>query len=117
MLSDDVAQARQGELIHSRRCIGDRNDGLSRIHNPIPQYGVDLHRDTVASNGLLLLGGHSPCANVDGHGPLDPERNDPVETGPAQSQVTPETEYHAALILLGDAESGEKDHDQNANGH
>jgi hypothetical protein len=55
-------------------------------------------------------------ADVDPHRAFDPEGNDPVEAWPAQSRVTPETEDHAALILLGDAESREKNRDDDASG-
>jgi len=71
----------------------------------VPKHRIDFYGYAVACDSFLLFSGHRSGADVDNHRAVDASRNDPEHTRTAQVPVTPQTEYHAALVLLRDTQS------------
>ena len=111
MLADAGAQCRQRDLDHGVVDVLHLELCLLWVDNPVPHDRIDLDRDVVLGDGFLFLDRGHVDAQVDRVLPLE-ERNNPVEAGPAGRVITAEPEDDGARVLIGDAQTCDRDRDQ-----
>ncbi|MGC1601017.1 MAG: hypothetical protein WA757_12240 [Candidatus Acidiferrales bacterium] len=99
VLSDDIAQACQGHLLHSRAEVLDRENGFLGIVHPKPKNCVYLYRDAIPGDRFLLLNGVGDDAQIDTSLVFDPKWNQPEQSWSTQAVVATQPKYNRALVL------------------
>ncbi len=111
MMADARAQVRERDLDHGMVDALHVDDRAARVDDAIPHHCVDLDRDVVLGDRLLLLDRRGVDTQVDGRLPLD-HRDDPVEAGAARVLIASEAEDDGALVLVGDTQTRQSDQHQ-----
>ncbi len=79
MLADDVAKARQRQLVDGLVGVRDLDDGLRSIDNAIPQHSIDFDGDAISRDRFLLLCRDGQCSHINRRGAFNAQREDPIE--------------------------------------
>ena len=109
--ADDIAQRRQRDLRDGGIDISHAHHRLGRVHDPVPDNGVDLDGDVILGDGFLLFDRRGNDALIDQELPLD-EGQEKIKAGAAFANEAAQAQNDAALIFLGYANAhGEQNED------
>src|ERR1700722_1962832 len=107
MLAENGAKRGERNLLYGVRDSPDLHDGAFWVHNAIPNHRVDLYRDIVAGDALLLLNSRSHGAQVQLSLPLD-EQPDDIKAGTCRPIEFAQAKDDGAFVLVCNTEASDQ---------
>ena len=98
ILSDNIAQRREGNLVDRYLIIFDPINRFRRIDDSVVKYGINPNGDAIGGNGFLRL-------NINGFGPnidldfLIHQRHHPIQSRSFDRMVATEPKDNSALVF------------------